>query len=173
MLGSISAFLLFLANFLYAIDSIVEGYGIFRWSISFWIWPLTFIFELIAILLFVILYKNPLLRYLAFGLFVLSRLIYSVYWMNSNNESALYLLELVVGLPYFSSSKLISLAGIALFLSTLIFVASLLLSFFSSSAETESTTAPSENFNAPNKFASTSINANASPGKISDIEVLG
>lgn len=173
MLGGVSAALLFLANFLYAIDWIVRGYGEPSWNFSFWIWPITFVFELLAIVLFVILYKTPVLRYLAFGLFVLARVVYSAYWTNSDNGSGLYLLRVLIGWPYLGSLELTLFAGILLFLSTVLFVVTFVMSFFSNSVEPEPFASPTGNFTTTQRVVSPSINANIAPSKISDIELLG
>jgi len=173
MLGGISAALLFLSNFLYVVNWIVNGYGQPSWDLWFWIWPITFVFEFLAIVLFVILYKQPVLRYLAVGLFFLARIIYAIVLMSYNNGTEFYILRTVIGWPYFGSLSVGLFAGITLFLSTVLFIVSFVLSFIFKSEEEQSIAKPFENFTPPQRVVAPSIKVNAAPGKISDIELLG
>ena len=173
MLGGVSGVLLFLANFLFVINWIDMGYGVPSWNLSFWTWPITFVFEILGILLFVILFKQPVFRYLAFGLFIMARFVYSVYWMNSNNESTFYLLRELISWPYFGSIDFFTVAKFVLFISTVLFVVTFVLSFFFNSEEPEPFASPTGNFTTTQRVVSPSINANIAPSKISDIELLG
>ncbi len=173
MLGGISAALLFLSNFLYVVNWIVNGYGQPSWDLWFWIWPITFVFEFLAIVLFVVLYKQPVLRYLAVGLFFLARIVYAIVLMSYNNDSVFYILRTVIAWPYLSSLSVSLFAGITLFLSTVLFIVSFVLTFFFNSEEKHSVAKPFENFIPPQKVVAPSIKVNAAPGKISDIELLG
>jgi hypothetical protein len=173
MLGGISAALLFLSNFLYVVNWIVNGYGQPSWDLWFWIWPITFVFEFLAIVLFVILYKQPVIRYLAVGLFFLARMIYAIVLMSYNNDSVFYLLRTVIGWPFLGSLSVSLFAGLTFFFGTVLFIVSFVLSFIFKSEEEQSIAKPFENFTPPQRVVAPSIKVNAAPGKISDIELLG
>lgn len=186
MLGVVSVALLLLANFLFVFfDWKTDGFGRPYLFQNFWIWQLSFVFEFLAIVLFVVMYKTPILRYLAFALFCSARMLYTIY--NTANPRYLYLLHSFLGRSYEITLERItyelsnfltihfldSIGNIALLISTMLFVAAFVLSFFFNSKEPESFAMPFEKFTAAQSVVVSPSPANTASSKISDIELLG
>jgi hypothetical protein len=173
ILGGIAALAFIFSNFFYALNWIVEGYGTPDWSLNFWTWPIDFVVKVAAISIFTFVFKNNLLRYVAAGIYLLSRLIYSIYFINVNEESITYLAELFVDFPYWGSFGLTLVAGIFGFLSFVLFVLAVILSFLY--LPQSGNAAPGDSGNRPTPI-STHIpptEPKKAQGRYADIEVLG
>lgn len=177
ILGGISAATFLLSNFLYLVNHIVLGWGMaVQGGLDFWLWPLGFVIQFSATLIFTILYKNNLLRYLAFGIFLLFSLIKSIYWMKNYDGSLSYAGLLFIKWPPswgYANGPLMAVASTLSFISFVVLVVAVIVSFFYSTQKAENTTGLVGN------TSSLMINHVSQPqskraqGQFSEIEVLG
>ena len=127
LICAVSALAFFLSNFLYVVNWIVQGYGMPELSFSFFTWPISFVFELAALVVFILYFKKPVIRNIAAGVFIAARLLYALYFM-IDGSSISWTLKLFVGWPYWDSFGLSFLAGFLDFLSFIALVVAVVLS---------------------------------------------
>jgi hypothetical protein len=172
LVGGISAVLWLIANFLFIVNWFVQDYGNPGWDLYFWRWPISLLIEAVAILAFTILYKNKLLRYLAIGLYIASRMIYSLVGIYLDGFSVTGALR---DFFFFYSWEEFNLEAIVLileFLTILVFIVAAILSLIESmfaSAKSSSSVniaGVSTSYNSPR-------NSSKAPSRYSDIEGLG
>jgi hypothetical protein len=173
ILGGIAALAFILSNIFYVINWIVKGYGTPNWSLGFWTWPIYFVLELATISIFVVLFKNKLLRYVAVGIYFLSRLVYSFYWMNKNEGSVLYFVQLFVEFPFGGSSGLAFTAAMFGFISFIIFIIAVILSFLNLPQSETPNPGYSGNRSTPVSAHIPPMEPKKAQGGYEDIEVLG
>lgn len=173
ILAGVSLLAYFLANFLFVVNWIVQGYGNPGWELGFWVWPISFVIESSALLIFAIAFNTPVFRYSAVGLFIFCRLIYSFYWMNLNDESVTYLTKLFISWPYWGSYGLGGLANVIQFLSFILFVIGVGISFVGSTPAPINTVPAPRNMATPPTTFAQPAQIKKAPGQYSDIEVLG
>jgi len=172
LVGGISAALWLIANFLFIVNWFVQDYGNPGWDLYFWRWPISLLIEAVAILAFTILYKNKLLRYLAIGLYIASRMIYSLVGIYLDVFSVTGALR---DFFFFYSWEEFNLEAIVLileFLTILVFIVAAILSLIESmfaSAKSSSSVniaGVSTSYNSPR-------HSSKAPSRYSDIEGLG
>jgi hypothetical protein len=129
MLGGIAAIAFIFTNFLYLVNWFVEGYGNPGSEFKFWIWPFTALIQIAALLVFALLFKNKLMRYLAVGVFVFMRLIHSLFWMDYTGPGIFNSVKVFFGRLYEASTALENIATLTGILSFLIFVVAVVMSF--------------------------------------------
>jgi hypothetical protein len=173
ILVGIAALSLIFSNFLYVVNWFLEGYGTPSWSLGFWFWPISFVFEVVALTIFTFLFRNILMRYVAVGIFVLMRLIYSLYWMNSYEESIAYFAKVFVGWPYWGGFGLTFIAAVFEFLSFVLFLIAIILSFMYLSQTATPSQGYSGNRTVPTITPTPPVQVKKSQGTYADIEVLG
>jgi hypothetical protein len=173
ILGGIAALSFIFSNFLFVVNWIVEEYIADIWSFDFWIWPISFMIELAAISLFTFMFKNMSLRYIAVGVFLFARLIYSLYWMITYEATIGYFAGLFVGWPYWVGFRLSSLAAIFGFLSFILLVIAFILSFRYRSQTSSPTPGYSGNRTVPTITHTPPVQVKKAQGAYGDIEVLG
>ena len=173
IVGGISLITCLLSNFMFVLNWIVEKYGAPRWSLDFLSWPISFAFEFASLLIFVLMYKKSTLRYLGFGVYLLSHLAYSLYWMNLNNESGIYGAKLFINWPFWGSSGLTlfgHLIGSITFITLIVAVA---LSFFDSSPSTSISHQVVTMAQSPVSNFAPQAPSRGTQGNLSEIEILG
>jgi hypothetical protein len=171
LVGGISAVLWLIANFLFIVNWFVQDYGNPGWDLYFWRWPISLLIEAVAILAFTILYKNNLLRYLAIGLYIASRMIYSLVGIYLDGFSVTGALR---DFFFFYSWEEFNLEAIVLileFLTILVFIVAAILSLIET---LRASTGPSSiSGNTPRVSYSQSTQVKKTPNPYSDIEGLG
>ena len=173
ILGGIAALSFIFSNLLYVVNWFIEGYGTPSWSLGFWFWPISFVFEVVALTIFTFLFRNNLMRYVAVGIYILMRLIYSLYWMNSYEESIAYFAKVFVAWPYWGGFGLTFISAVFEFLSLILFVIAFILSFMYLSQATNPAPGYSGNRTAPTVTHTPPTQAKKVQGAYGDIEVLG
>lgn len=173
ILGGIAALAYIFSDFLFVVGWIVSGYGPDIWSFDFWIWPISFMIELAAISLFTFMFKNMSLRYIAVGVFLFARLIYSIYWMITYEATIGYFAGLFVGWPYWGGLGLTFIAALFGFLSFILLVIAFILSFRYRSQTATPTPGNSGNRTVPMITHTPPTQAKKAQGAYGDIEVLG
>ena len=173
ILGGIAALAYIFSDFLFVVNWIISGYGPDIWSFRFWIWPISFVIEAAAITIFVFMFKNVSLRYIAVGVFFLTRLIYSLYWMITYDGSISYFAGLFVGWPYWGGLGLDFIATLFGFLSFILLVIAFILSFMYPSQTATPTPGYSGNRTVPTIAHTPPVQAKKAQGAYGDIEVLG
>jgi hypothetical protein len=173
ILGGIAALAFILSNIFYVINWIVKGYGTPNWSLGFWTWPMDFVVKLAAILIFILIFNNNLVRYMVAGIYLLFRLIYSLYWMNSSEESIGYFAKLFIDFPYWGSFDLAFIAAMFGLLSFALFTIAVILSF--RHLPQSGTLAPeySENISKPISTRIPPTEPKKAQSGYGDIEILG
>ena len=173
ILGGIAALAYIFSNFLFVVNWYVQSYGMPSWNLGFWIWPISFVIEVASILIFTVMFKNNLLRYVAAGIFLLSRLIYSIYWMSTYEGSISYFAGLFVGWPYWGGFGLTFVAALFEFFCFILFVIAFILSFMYLSQTTTPAPGYSVNRTSPTTTHIPPTPAKKAQGAYGDIEVLG
>lgn len=173
ILGGIAALAYIFSDLLFFVGWIVSGYGPDIWSFDFWIWPISFVIEVTAISIFVFMFKNMSLRYIAVGVFLLTRLIYSLYWMITYEGTIGYFAGLFVGWPYWDGFRLSSLAAILGFLSFILLIIAFILSFLYRPQTATLTQGYSGNRTVPTITHTPPTPVKKAQGAYGDIEVLG
>ena len=173
ILAGIAALAYIFVNFLFVVNDIISGYEPDIWSFDFWIWPISFVIEVGAISIFVFMFKNMSLRYIAVGVFLLTRLIYSLYWMIQYEGSIAYFAGLFVDWPYWDGFRLSSLAAIFGFLSFILLIIAFILSFLYRPQTATLTQGYSGNRTVPTITHTPPTPVKKSQGAYGDIEVLG
>lgn len=162
----------FFSHVMYFVNWIKLG-GNITFSFGFLIWPITFLFELVALLGFVLLYKNNLLRYLSVGLFFASRFFYGIYITTAFDFPIRFLFDHVIGWPYWQIINANFFGNIFSLVSVLLLLVATVMSLVSSLTHS---TLPelSQQREAPTeaKFVSPGIPTNAST-QIENIDALG
>ena len=130
MLGGIAAIAFIFTNFLYLINWFVEGYEA-DGDIKVFIWLFTALIQIAALLVFTLLFKSKVIRYIAVGVFLFMRLIHSLAWMNfPDSDGGIFNSAKVffgwLYEPYTALEKVAPLTGI---LSFIIFVVAVIMSF--------------------------------------------
>ena len=173
VVGGISLITCFLSNFMFVLNWIVEKYGAPRWSLDFLTWPLSFAFEFASLLIFVLMYKKSTLRYLGFGVYLLSHLVYSFYWMNQNNEPFIYGVKVFINWPFWGSSGFSLFGELFGFITFITIIVAVVLSFFDTSPSTSISHQGMSmaQSNVPN-FAPQAP-SRSTQGNLSEIEILG
>lgn len=166
-------FTCFLSNFMFVLNWIVEKYGAPRWSLDFLTWPISFAFEMASLLIFVLMYKKSTLRFLGFGGFLLSRLAYSLYWMNQNNESFIYGIKLFINWPFWGSSGFSLFGELLGFITFITIIVAVVLSFFDTSPATSISHQGISIVQSPVPNFATQTQSRGNQGNLSEIEVLG
>jgi len=129
LLGGIAAIAFIFTNFLYLVNWFVADYGNPGSEFKFWIWPFTALIQIAALLVFALLFKNKLMRYLAVGVFVFMRLIHSLFWMDYTGPGIFNSVKVFFGLLYESEIALEKVATLTGILSLIIFVVAVIMSF--------------------------------------------
>ena len=129
MLAGIAAIAFIFTNFLYLINWFVADYGNPGSEFKFWIWPFTALIQIAALLVFALLFKNKLMRYLAVGVFVFMRLIHSLFWMDYTGPGIFNSVKVFFGLLYESEIALEKVATLTGILSLIVFVVAVIMSF--------------------------------------------
>jgi len=129
MLGGIAAIAFIFTNFLYLVNWFVEGYGNPGSEFKFWIWPFTALIQIAALLMFTLLFKNKLMRYVAVGVFVFMRLIHSLFWMDYTGPGIFNSVKVFFGRLYEAGTALENIATLTGILSFIVFVVAVILSF--------------------------------------------
>lgn len=173
ILAGIAALAYIFVNFLFVVNDIISGYEPDIWSFDFWIWPISFVIEVGAISIFVFMFKNMSLRYIAVGVFLLTRLIYSLYWMIQYEGSIAYFAGLFVDWPYWDGFRLSSLAAIFGFLSFILLIIAFILSFLYRPQTATLMQGYSGNRTVPTITHTPPTPVKKSQGAYGDIEVLG
>jgi hypothetical protein len=173
ILGGIAALTFIFSNFFYVVNWIVEGYGTPGWSLDFWSWPIEFVVKLVAMTVFIVVFNNHLLRYIAVGVYLFARLIYSLYWMINNEESITYFAKMFVDFPYWDSLGFAFVGQIFGFFSFVLFVIAVILSFINLSQSGTSAPGYSGNIPAPMSTNIPPAKPKQAQGVYGDIEVLG
>ncbi len=173
ILSGIAVLAFIFSNFFSVMNWIVEGYGTPDWSLGFLTWPIDFVLKVAAISIFTVVFKNNLLRYLAAGIYLLSQLTYSLYWMNANGESITYFAKLFIQFPYWGSFGLTFIAGILGFLSFILFVIAVILSFLNLPQSVIRAPGYSENRPTPLIANFSPVDPKQVQGGYGDIEILG
>ena len=173
ILGGIAALAYIFSNFLFVVNDIISGYEPDIWTLGFWIWPISFVIEVTAISIFVFMFKNMSLRYIAVGAYLLTRLIYSLYWMITYEGSVSYFAGLFVGWPYWGGLGLTFIAALFGFLSFILLVIAFILSFLYRAQAATPTQGYSGNRTAPTITHTPPTPVKKAQGAYGDIEVLG
>jgi len=173
ILGGIAALAYIFSDFLFVVNWIISGYGPDIWSFGFWIWPISFVIEAAAISIFIFMFKNMSLRYIAVGVFLLTRLIYSLYWMIKYDGSISYFAGLFVGWPYWGELGLDFIAALFGFLSFILLVIAFILSFMYLPQTATPTPGYSGNRTVPTIAHTPPAQVKKAQGAYGDIEVLG
>ena len=129
LLGGIAAIAFIFTNFLYLVNWFVADYGDPGTEFKFWIWPITALMQIAALLVFTLLFKSKVIRYIAVGVFVFMRLVHSLFWMDYTGPGILNSVKVFFGLLYeleFALEKVATLTGI---LSLIVFVVAVIMSF--------------------------------------------
>jgi hypothetical protein len=129
MLGGIAAIAFIFTNFLYLINWFVADYGDPGTEFKFWLWPFAALIQVAALLIFTLLFKSNLIRYIAVGAFVFIRLIHSLFWMDYTGPGILNSVKVFFGWLYHPTTVLEKVATLTGVLSFLIFVVATILSF--------------------------------------------
>jgi hypothetical protein len=167
ILGGIAALATIFSFFLFFIDSLIENY------VSPLSWLISFIVEVSTIITFTIVFKNIIVRYLAAGMFILCRLIFSLYWMNNYEESIPYFAKLFVGWPYWGSVGVTLLANLFGFLAFVLFVSAVILSLRYPFQTSSPTPGNSGNRTVPTITHTPPVQVRKAQSAYADIEVLG
>ena len=173
ILGGIAALAYIFSNFLFVVNDIISGYEHDIWSLRFWIWPISFVIEVTAISIFVFMFKNMSLRYIALGAYLLTRLVYSLYWMITYEATIGYFVGSFVGWPYWYGDFLTFIAAVFGFLSSLLLVIAASLSFKYLSQTATPTPGYSGNRTVPTIAHTPPAQVKKAQGAYGDIEVLG
>jgi len=173
ILGGIAALAYIFSNFLFVVNDMLSAYEPDIWSLGFWIWPISFVIEVTAISIFVFMFKNMSLRYIAVGAYLLTRLIYSLYWMITYEGSVSYFAGLFVGWPYWGGLGLTFIAALFGFLSFILLVIAFILSFLYRPQTATLTQAYSGNRTVPTITHTPPVQVKKAQGAYGDIEVLG
>ena len=128
MLGGIAAIAFIFTNFLYLINWFVEGYEA-DGDIKVFIWLFTALIQIAALLVFTLLFKSKVIRYIAVGVFVFMRLIHSLFWMDYTGPGILNSVKVFFGLLYESEIALEKVATLTGILSLIVFVVAVIMSF--------------------------------------------
>jgi len=174
ILGGIAALAYTFSNFLYVVNWIAEGYGMPYWGLTFFTWPISFVVEVAALSIFTVMFKNNLVRYISVGIFLLARLIYSLYWMNLTESGVIYFVKAFVGWSNgVSAPTFILLGQILQVLSLVIFAIALILSFLNLSQTATPTPGYYGNRTVPTVTHTPPVQVKKAQGAYGDIEVLG
>ena len=129
MLGGIAAIAFIFTNFLYLVSWFVADYGDPGTEFKFWIWPITALMQIAALLVFTLLFKSKVIRYIAVGVFVFMRLVHSLFWMDYTGPGILNSVKVFFGLLYESEFALEKVATLTGILSLIVFVVAVIMSF--------------------------------------------
>jgi len=173
ILGGIAALAYIFSDFLFVVNWIISGYGPEFWTFRFWSWPISFVIEVAAILIFTFMFKNVSLRYIAVGVFLLTRLIHSLYWMYTTEGSIGYFVGSIVDWPYWYGDFLTFIAAVFGFLSSLLLVIAASLSFKYLSQTATPAPGYSGNWTAPTITRTPPVQVKKPQSAYGDIEVLG
>ena len=128
LLGGIAAIAFIFTNFLYLINWFVEGYEA-DGDIKVFIWLFTALIQIAALLVFTLLFKSKVIRYIAVGVFVFMRLVHSLFWMDYTGPGILNSVKVFFGLLYESEIALEKVATLTGILSLIVFVVAVIMSF--------------------------------------------
>ena len=173
ILGGIAALAYIFSNFLFVVNDMLSAYEPDIWSLGFWIWPISFVIEVTAISIFVFMFKNMSLRYIALGAYLLTRLVYSLYWMITYEATIGYFVGSFVGWPYWYGDFLGFIAAVFGFLSSLLLVIAASLSFKYLSQTATPAPGYSGNWTAPTITRTPPMQVKKPQSAYGDIEVLG
>lgn len=173
LICGISALAFFLSNFLYVVNWIVEDYGVPMLSFGFLTWPISFVIELAALVVFTLFFKNIVIRNIAGGVFIAARLLYALYFMNVDGSSISYMLKLFIGWPYWGSFGLTFFAAILDLISFVAFIVAWIISFANLAQVPTSPAGTSFNSPAATPAYFQPPRTKNVQGRYSDIEVLG
>lgn len=129
LLGGIAAIAFIFTNFLYLVNWFVADYGDPGTEFKFWIWPITALMQIAALLVFTLLFKSKVIRYIAVGVFVFMRLVHSLFWMDYTGPGILNSVKVFFGLLYESEFALEKVATLTGILSLIVFVVAVIMSF--------------------------------------------
>ena len=173
ILGGIAALAYIFSN-LFVVNYIIPVFAFDIWSSRFWIWPIFFVIEVTAISIFVFMFKNMSLRYIAVGAYLLTRLISSLYWMITSYEPTIgYFAGLFVGWPFWGGLGPTFIASLFGLLSFILLVIAFILSFRYRSQTATPTPGYSGNRTVPTITHTPPVQVKKAQGAYGDIEILG
>ena len=178
ILSGIAALAYIVCNFLNVVLWILGQYGAPNWSLV--TWPIYFVINLAAFSIFTFFFKKKGLRYIAAGIYLLSRSISSLFialyfYKLSEGESpiATTFAGMFLDLPYWNGRLLPFIAAVFGFLSFILFVIAIVLSFRNRPQTSTPTPKYSGNRTSPINAHTTPTQVKKAQGAYGDIEVLG
>ena len=178
ILSGIAALAYILCNFLNVVPWILGQYGAPNWSLV--TWPIYFVIDLAVFSIFTYMFNNKVLRYIAVGVYLLTRLISSLmyalalYAISDNHYySIANFAYSFVGWPFGGSFGLSLIANLLGFLSFLLFLIAVILSFRNRPQTATPTPGYSGNRTVPTVTHTPPTQAKKVQGAYGDIEVLG
>lgn len=173
IVGGISMVACLLANFMFVVNIFTENDGFPRITFDFLTWPISFFFEFLGLLLFVLLYKKNFLSYVGLGTFLFSHFAYTFYWNSKFDSTFLWTLKQIINWPVFGLGSFYTIGSLFGFLSFVTVVVAVVLSFFDSSPATSISHQGISMVQSPVPNFATQTQSRGNQGNLSEIEVLG
>jgi hypothetical protein len=177
ILSGIAALAYILCNFLSVFPWILGQNGAPNWSLV--TWPIYFVINLAVFSIFTYMFNNKVLRYIAVGVYLLTRLISSLLAMMGLNiffdgdVPIALIARVVVGLPYWDGYLLLFIIQVFGFLSFILFGIAIILSFLNLPQIQIPTPKYSGNRTVPTITHTPPVQVKKAQSAYADIEVLG